>query len=509
MRSRYTCAILLTVLCFLLPPHTLASSRTVASSDTIPPNDWTYDAMISLAADGLVPGYAARVFTGDRLLDRMEMAGLVASVVKSCPDVALNARQTSLLDSLVAEFRPELRRLDPSALEDWEACSGDECSSSAPAGLVLGYVKPIAISDSEKDDEVLMPFRATGMLRLRDNAFACLTFAEKEEKFLHQMRQSTNLDKAFVRGFDSNFVWTVGRQYQNWGPSYSGSVILSANSPAFWQLSGSREVDFGSFIGRVKITQFASAFEDTGENLYLFGRRWEKNLSDQWFAGVSETAKTTFVPNPLIAVMPFYLYQHLFDSVDEEFNALYAADLTFRTKAGAKVYGELVIDDITAPRIFGDSFDRPRKIAYVVGAYTPRLFPGRRATTMRAEYILADPRTYEATRVNVPELAYIHDGEFIGTPVGRNSKALYVRCEHYFTDRFSVIGEYLNQRPKASVAPDDPSASVARRTISVQMSYDFALDRSLSLRIAPYRVAMPGLPAEEGTRYDLQATWAF
>ncbi|MHB1458565.1 MAG: hypothetical protein ACYC0V_16775, partial [Armatimonadota bacterium] len=38
-----------------------ADTVKVASADRISSGDWTYDAMISLSSDGLVPGMASRV----------------------------------------------------------------------------------------------------------------------------------------------------------------------------------------------------------------------------------------------------------------------------------------------------------------------------------------------------------------------------------------------------------------------------------------------------------------
>jgi hypothetical protein len=47
----------------------------------VPSNHWAYQAIASLAADGLIEGYSDGQFKGDRPLSRYEMAVLVARVI--------------------------------------------------------------------------------------------------------------------------------------------------------------------------------------------------------------------------------------------------------------------------------------------------------------------------------------------------------------------------------------------------------------------------------------------
>jgi len=479
-----------------------AGARTIASTDLVPFGDWTYDAMLSLAADGLVPGAPARIFEGDRLFNRIEMAQAVASIVESSESKELGFKETALIEHLVSEFKPELMQAAPQALQKWsERTTGISLPTGGEAFL-LGYSRSVLMEDKGDDADdtsLVVPYRYSGFLNLSSRVFGIATLANKQEKFFHERRGEPDLDKAFIRGFDKNFVWSVGREYLNWGPAYTGSLILSESSPAFLQIRGSKEVNFGKLFGKVKITQFAGGFEGNDQTLYLFGRRYEKRLSDRWHAGISETAKTSITPNPLILVMPFYLYQHLFDEIDEEFNTLYAADLSYRTGSGFQIYGEVAVDDITAPRIFGDRFTRPRKTGYTLGFYAPRVFGGGRLSTLRAEYIFVDRRTYEATRPSVPELAYTHDGDIIGHPIGPNAKALYLRGEQSLNKRVSIIAEYLNQH---QTDPGPPDAD-RRRILSLMIAYDGAPDKSTALRVTPYEITPPGQPALDGVKYEL------
>jgi len=494
--------------CLALASGAEAASRTIASTDLVPLGDWTYDAMVSLAADGLVPGAPARIFEGDRLFSRIEVARAVASIIESSEGKELGFKETALIEHLVSGLKPELMQVAPQAVQKWsERTTGISLPTGGEAFL-LGYARGIAAEDTGDDGDdgrLTVPYRISGFLNLSSRVFGIATLADKEEKFFREPRRGPDLDKAFIRGFDRNFVWSVGREYLNWGPAYTGSLILSENSPAFLQICGSKDINFGRLFGKVKVTQFASTFEDNDQTLYLFGRRYEKRLSSRWHAGISETAKTSITPNPLILVMPFYLYQHVFNEVDEEFNTLYAADLSYRTGSGFQIYGELVIDDITAPRIFGERRTRPRKTGYTFGFYAPKVFGDERLSTFRAEYIFVDRLTYEATRPAFPQLAYTHDGDIIGHPIGPNAKALYLRGERYLSDRFSVIAEYLN---RSQTDPGPPERDL-RRILSLMLAYDAAPDKSIALRVAPYEITPPGQPAQDGTRYEVRASFAF
>ena len=432
-------------------------SPTVPSTDRLPLGHWSYDAMLGLASDGLLPGMPARVFQGDRLFDRVEMAGLVASAIENADPECLTPRRILLIHHLVGEFRPEMPE---------------------------------------------RAFRITGLTGVSRRAFAYGTFAHREERFFHRAERSGRaLDKAAVTIDYDRARFSVGSEYRNWGPSYIGSPILSDNSPAFTGVGVSGEIDFGSIVGRVRISQFSSTFQDGGP-VYFFGRRYEKELGDRWHLGVSETAKTNRFPNPLFQVVPFYWYQHIVPRDEERINCAYGADLTYYTRGGLRAYGELLVDDITAPRLFNPDFERPRKAGTLVGVSFP--LSGDRLSGFRAEYARIDQRTYEATRTEFPELAYTHDGAIIGSPIGPNSTALYLRGEGRISPRLSLIAEYLNLVQKE---PGPPEVE-RRRVLSLRASYDIAPDMSISIRAAPYRVVPPGGRAVSGTELEVRASVA-
>lgn len=491
------------VLCVLIAGGAFAGDKRVSSADSVPFGDWTYDAMISLAADGLVPGMASRVFQGDRLFDRIEMARIVASVIESVGDRQLSARQEALLDKLVDEFTPELKSTSPQVFESWMSKE----SAQPRAGFVTGYVLGKATHSGAGDNSVNVPYRISGFGNLSNHVFVIATADNKEERFFHSIRRTENPDKAFARGFDGNFTWSVGREYLNWGPVYSGSMTVSENSsPGFVQARGIKEVDLGRLLGRVKITEFLATFKDQ-KTLYLFGRRYEKALrGDRWHVGISELGKMNVTPNPALLVLPVYAYEHLFSGTETKINALYSADLSYEFPNQAKLYGELAIDDYPAPGFIGQSSKGLRKEGYTFGVYVPKLLTKDRTSTLRVEYIYANQNLYTATNAALrPELAFTHNGEFIGSPIGPNSHAIYARGEQYVTDKLSLIGEYLNQNQTKSGPPQRGSNHV----LSLQVAYDLAPNKSVAFRIAPFRTTFPGQPTVDDTFYEVRAGFGF
>ena len=89
----------------------------------VPANHWAYQAIASLAADGLIDGYPDGSFKGDRPLTRYEMAAIVARVVAKIEATgAGTASKTDLdkLQKLIDALKDELDALGVrvTALED-------------------------------------------------------------------------------------------------------------------------------------------------------------------------------------------------------------------------------------------------------------------------------------------------------------------------------------------------------------------------------------------------------
>jgi hypothetical protein len=80
----------------------------------VPANHWAYQAIASLAADGLIDGYPDGTFKGDRPLTRYEMAAIVARVIAKIEVAGAGAASKTDLDKLqklIAALKDELDAL--------------------------------------------------------------------------------------------------------------------------------------------------------------------------------------------------------------------------------------------------------------------------------------------------------------------------------------------------------------------------------------------------------------
>jgi hypothetical protein len=202
-------------------------------------------------------------------------------------------------------------------------------------------------------------------------------------------------------------------------------------------------------------------------------------------------------PNPLILILPIYLYEHIYlDDVDETFNALYGLDVTYSFANDSSAYLEFMIDDMTAPGFLpGSSNDRPQKLGWLLGAN----HNFSRNTSLRLEYILTDAGTYLSTRPDYPQLSYTHDGFVIGHPVGANSKAIYARLEQKLSTKLDGAVEYLwrGARDPAGVNPEDEKA------------YDAFLSYGIKPQTALWLRAQRLLGPSSDDRLQLGASYTF
>ncbi|MDU5396229.1 MAG: S-layer homology domain-containing protein, partial [Negativicoccus succinicivorans] len=75
----------------------------------VTPNDWAYQAVSQLAAEGVVEGYPDGEFKGQQNITRYEMAQMVARAMVKQDQ--LNAEQQAQLNRLADEFANELNSL--------------------------------------------------------------------------------------------------------------------------------------------------------------------------------------------------------------------------------------------------------------------------------------------------------------------------------------------------------------------------------------------------------------
>lgn len=90
---------------------TVATPAFVAANSfaDVPANHWAYNAVNTLAADGIIDGYGDGTFKGDKLMTRYEMAQIVARAYNNYETA--QAQDKALMDKLAKEFGDELKAL--------------------------------------------------------------------------------------------------------------------------------------------------------------------------------------------------------------------------------------------------------------------------------------------------------------------------------------------------------------------------------------------------------------
>ena len=151
---------------------------------------------------------------------------------------------------------------------------------------------------------------------------------------------------------------------------------------------------------------------------YLAGHRLEARPSAGLDVGLAELARFDGAASAPLYLLPLMPYSHLEkraglltavteDSVRDaraKNNVMWTADLTWRVAPGARVWGELVVDDIS----FASTW-RPRSIGWQAGAHARRRL-GAGAVAARAEYTRVHRFTYSVW--------HHHDFAFAGLPLG-------------------------------------------------------------------------------------------
>ena len=173
----------------------------------VTPQDWAYQAVAQLAAQGVVNGYPDGTFQGQHNITRFEMAQMVAKAMVQQDRV--DAEQNAIINRLANEFATELNNLGVrvSTLENKVgnfAFTGD-------ARLRYQTVNKDGVVDSNKskfDYRGRVQFEAT----VNDNTKAVVRLAGEKE-FGAAGNPETSLDRVYVQhNFGKYATATVGRQ---------------------------------------------------------------------------------------------------------------------------------------------------------------------------------------------------------------------------------------------------------------------------------------------------------
>lgn len=479
----------------LLACWLLAAPTWGAPLDLVPRGDFSYDVLASLARRGLLPGVSARSLHGDELKTRAEVAALVARAVEHARE-ELSSGTQAVLAQLVREYQPELGGRAEELLRQLDAPS----EGGFGGGYVLGR---LFTGDRTGTNWV---YRVDGAYSA--NPYVLVNTSVTNERRLWSDRPTafTQLGRLTVRLRTKLVRWELGKRDEYWGPGYSGAMLLSDNAPPSLALRGEATLKLG-FLGTWEFVQMSGTFEETSGRKYVIARRFSRQFGKRWRLSLAEAAKTTTARQIYAGlVLPLYLYGKILDEDDPTSQTLnYLANLQLSVSTGRHLvlYGDLVLDDVTAPFELGP-VDVGRKLGFLVGA-TIRPLKESDRTEIRLEYVLTDGDdpgfaveggTYWHRN---PDLAWFHDGLVMGHRMSRNRRGPFVRVRHRLTDQWTAIAEWEHHTQfRATPVVGD------RRRLSLYAAYDLKPDRSLAIRLDRFR----GAPGNR-TLVELQGAYSF
>jgi Capsule assembly protein Wzi len=461
------CALCATFLCLL------ASTAWTAPYDLVPRGDWSYDLLSSIARRGLLPGVSARSLHGDELRTRADQAELVAQAAESADQLPPGMRAT--LAQLVREYRPELGTRAEALLGQIKAPD----RGAFAGGYLLGRV---VAGDGTALSGI---YRADGAAAINRYLLATVSGTNERRLWSEKPNAFNDLERLTLRLETRLVTWELGKRDDYWGPGYGGAMLISDNAPGFLQMRGEALLKLG-FLGNWRLVQTVGTFTETGGRKYVVARRFSRMFGRRFGLSLSEAVKTNTTRDLYLSlVLPLYGYGKVLDNDvrnSERLNYLANIDAWYSLGRVVAVYGDFLLDDVTAPFNLGP-VDVARKIGYLLGVQV-RPAPRSDRTDVRLEYAFTDGNTPGFPPEGGtywhrnPDLAWYDHGLTMGHRMARNRRGPFARVRHRFAQRFTAIAEWEDETQfRATPVVGD------RRRLTLYGAYDLRPDRSLALGV--------------------------
>ena len=184
-----------------------AASTTFAAANPfsdVPADSWAYDAVTTLAADGVIDGYPDGTYKGQNTMTRYEMAQIVA---RAMAKTDLEKADKALVDKLAAEFAEELDNLGV------RVADLEKKSDNVKWGGELRYRYYDIDRDSKAGDET----HNKVLFRLEPKAYIGNSGWTANARLDYEMNLSTDenngvvVDRAYVEGPLFGATVTAGR----------------------------------------------------------------------------------------------------------------------------------------------------------------------------------------------------------------------------------------------------------------------------------------------------------
>ncbi|MBI3990041.1 MAG: hypothetical protein HY347_10555 [candidate division NC10 bacterium] len=405
---------------------------------------WTYDAIEKLVLAGL----ADRVVFNTKPLSRIEMARIVAQVVKKIRDhdgFYHDRRDLEdVLDRLIDEFRPELARLgvEPYATtgkphEFWDLKPLDKLQTRAV------FADTEVSLENNQGDVVGEDFSARMAFFSRAQVGDFLSVVAEPEFRVQKGPERFRLLEGYVKLSGLGMEIGVGRESLWWGPGFHGSLLFSNNAQPLNVVRFSTEAFIPPWIFRyVGPTKLSFGIAELDENrdfpkAKILAFRINSSPLPFLELGVSPAIQYNGEGQPSVEFyqIPELIWEARSSSATVEgsefgnVNALFSLDATVRLPninryvpigRDLELYGEMGVDDIDT-RFF--LFVIPRKPAFLVGVYVQNFLQWPN-TDVRFEYA-------QTSSISFNHAAYTTGFSFKDQPlshfIGTDGQDIYLR----------------------------------------------------------------------------------
>ncbi|MCE5287319.1 MAG: S-layer homology domain-containing protein [Pelosinus sp.] len=211
----------------------VASSAFAAANPfaDVPTKHWAYDAVSQLAKDGIVDGFDAKTFAGDKTMTRYEMAQVVGKAVYRADKAS--AEDKKLIDKLSTEFAGELNNLGVRVA----SLEKNQANLKINGTLEVRYSsKDYEVANKSTDANAQYRLRLTGSAKVDENT-----------AFGFRVVNSNDNYKA-----GNNFKWNKGTWYASGDGQTTGNTFaidrafLTSKLGVVGVTVGSQNIIFGA-----------------------------------------------------------------------------------------------------------------------------------------------------------------------------------------------------------------------------------------------------------------------
>lgn len=450
-----------------------ASDYLLAQSVYVPLNHWSYEFLERMETRRL----AVNIMNSTRPISRQEMAAYLNQVIEKQTSLnRLNAVEKEQLELLTVEFQEELQELGAKILVPGDSriirfkklkgidqllpdivyqnnrnfLSFEHQAFKIWIDPVMSREALLAKADTLENTERVYTdmngFTFRGKLgNLLSFFFDARDTKEWGTRTYSRQHKITREQLGFVNGYGTHIYHdeTVaylcfklpylqimyGKDKNKWGPGYFGNLALSDYATSYDQL----KLQFRYWRFQLtSLTAFLRPYPDIFENgakltKSLAAHRLEVNIAPSLQLGLHETViygSRRLEPAYLNPIM-FYRSAEHYSSYED--NVTMGADFDWAAIRNVKLYGELLIDDITTSKL-GTGF-YGNKLGYQLGLFYVNAFKLPNLD-LRIEYARIRPYVYSHKRAIS---TYQHFGTNLGHSIGPNSDDLFVQLKYRFS----------------------------------------------------------------------------